>query len=84
MTQRILVVGYKTAAMPESFLQTVQPQFSPDSRLVDKEKIKANLAEKQAAYFADAGQTVIESLLLVLVGPCSSFARIVWIYLHMP
>ena len=54
MPATILVVGYKTAAMPVTYLKEVQPRFTPKANLVDKAKIAADIAEKTQLYVEDA------------------------------
>lgn len=90
----MIVIDIETCAAPDDVLALVKPEFLPAANLRDPEKIKASVAEKEAAWFdklaldAKTGQVLAiglldtlemeESPIRILTGPEKAIIAEFW------
>jgi len=63
---KFIVVDIETSALPTEKLAEIKPVFEPASNLKDPEKIKANLADKEAAWASDHALKAERGQILVI------------------
>lgn len=62
----MIVIDCETSALPDKQLNLVKPTFEADKRLTDPEKIKASIAEKEAAWLERAALSPLTGRILAI------------------